>query len=57
MWKGSKIQTGFCMVEKRLGYKWSEFWIASEIDSNGHHSFKKYLKSGQNCPDFEWKGP
>ena len=24
--------------------------------SNGHHFFKKHLKSGQKCLDFEWSG-
>ena len=25
-----------------------------EIHTNGHHFVKNHLKSGQNCPDFEW---
>ena len=41
---GSKIRPGFWMVQKRLGYQWSGFRMASEIRKHNH------LKSGQMAP-------
>ena len=60
IWNLSK--SGFCMVKKRLGCKWSGLWIGSEIWNSNH------LKSGkwrpfcqkpfeiQTLTDFKWSG-
>ena len=47
-------QSGFWMVEKRLGCKWSRFQMRSEIwnpkiQTNSHHCVKNHLKFGQKC--------
>ena len=49
----------FQMVEKRLGFKWSGFWMGSESltiwnPNTCGHFFKNYLKSEQKCLDLEW---
>ena len=52
------------MAQRRFGYKWSGFWIGSEIRKpnhwksrkNGCHFVKNHLKSGRKCPDFKWSG-
>ena len=51
------------MVKKRLGFKWSGFWMGSEIQkpnhlksTNGGHFFKNYLNFGQKCLDFVRSG-
>ena len=50
------------MVEKRLGWKWSEFWMGSEIQKPNHLISwqmaailsKTIWNLDKKCPDFEW---